>query len=419
MDAGGDPAFARFHGGGGECGSRSSGCTGRCSTPSSRPASRPGIPRARRLQRRRQRGRRLLRGEPEGRLALERGAGLPAAGGGAARTSWCGPAPRSSGWCSSRRRPRGSPAPGVVLRGARSRAGGAARRWCWRRGRSTRRSCCSSRGSGRRRCWRGTGSRWSPTCRRSGGNLQDHLQIRSVYKVTGARHAERARGGLARQGADRARVRAPAERADEHGAEPARGLHPLGPGAEPRQHRVPCPAAQPRRLRRAAPRLSGDHRQRLQPQPDEPGPVEIASAAGRGRAADPAELSRDRRRPAGRGGEPAGDAARSAPSRRWRAMRRSSGSPGSSTRATRTSRGSPGTSRRRSSIRSGRRRWARTATPAAVLDPRLRVRDGRGGRIAGLRVVDAGAMPVITSGNTNAPVLMMAEKAARWIRAEG
>jgi len=56
---------------------------------------------------------------------------------------------------------------------------------------------------------------------------------------------------------------------------------------------------------------------------------------------------------------------------------------------------------------------------AAVLDPRLRVRDGRGGRIAGLRVVDAGAMPVITSGNTNAPVLMMAEKAARWIRAEG
>jgi choline dehydrogenase len=57
--------------------------------------------------------------------------------------------------------------------------------------------------------------------------------------------------------------------------------------------------------------------------------------------------------------------------------------------------------------------------PGAVLDPRLRVRDGRGARIAGLRVVDAGAMPVITSGNTNAPVLMMAEKAARWIRADG
>ena len=51
----------------------------------------------------------------------------------------------------------------------------------------------------------------------------------------------------------------------------------------------------------------------------------------------------------------------------------------------------------------------------AVLDSRLRVRDGRGGVIRGLRVVDAGAMPTITSGNTNSPTLMMAEKAAQWI----
>ncbi|MEJ8858455.1 GMC family oxidoreductase N-terminal domain-containing protein [Variovorax robiniae] len=55
--------------------------------------------------------------------------------------------------------------------------------------------------------------------------------------------------------------------------------------------------------------------------------------------------------------------------------------------------------------------------PMAVLDSRLRLRDGRGGLIAGLRVVDAGAMPTITSGNTNSPTLMMAEKAAAWIRA--
>ena len=60
----------------------------------------------------------------------------------------------------------------------------------------------------------------------------------------------------------------------------------------------------------------------------------------------------------------------------------------------------------------------RDGDPMAVLDSRLRVRDGRGGVVAGLRVVDAGAMPTITSGNTNSPTLMMAEKAAEWIRAD-
>jgi choline dehydrogenase len=48
--------------------------------------------------------------------------------------------------------------------------------------------------------------------------------------------------------------------------------------------------------------------------------------------------------------------------------------------------------------------------PMAVLDSRMRVRG-----IDGLRVVDAGAMPTITSGNTNSPTLMMAERAAEWI----
>ncbi len=58
----------------------------------------------------------------------------------------------------------------------------------------------------------------------------------------------------------------------------------------------------------------------------------------------------------------------------------------------------------------GTAKMGRVDDAMAVVDPHLRVYG-----VQGLRVVDASVMPTITSGNTNSPTLMIAEKAAGWI----
>ena len=58
-------------------------------------------------------------------------------------------------------------------------------------------------------------------------------------------------------------------------------------------------------------------------------------------------------------------------------------------------------------------RMGRADDPDAVVDSRLRVRG-----MEGLRVVDASVMPTITSGNTSSPTIMIAERGSEMIRAD-
>jgi hypothetical protein len=138
-------------------------------------------PEARRFQRRRQRGLRLFRGQPAPRHALERGEGFPAAG------PMGRPNLRVLTGAETERRNR---ARRPAVTGVRYLSGRACPRLaprgrsCCRPARSIRRKSWSSPASATRNCFPRSAFDVHHALRGVGENLQDHLQIRTVFRVS-------------------------------------------------------------------------------------------------------------------------------------------------------------------------------------------------------------------------------------------
>ena len=142
-----------------------------------------GIPKIADFNQRRQRRLGLFRGQPAPRAALERGDGVFEADPQAAE-----PASRDRRACGAHS-VRGSPRHGLALQPARRQPRGAGRaaKSFWRRARSARRSCWSFRASARRIVSRRSARPVVHALPGVGENLQDHLQLRAIFGVTGAR----------------------------------------------------------------------------------------------------------------------------------------------------------------------------------------------------------------------------------------
>ena len=181
-------------------------------------------PGARGFQRRRQRGRRLFRGQPARRLPLERRPGLPAAGVRPAEPAVrTGAEVGAAGAASAR---DGGPRL-HRRRAARAASASAARRAVvLAAGAVNSPKLLQLSGLGPAALLAGHGVEVAPTCRRWAATCRTTCRSARLQGDGGARTLNELAARLARQGADRARVCAAADRADEHGARASSGRSP-------------------------------------------------------------------------------------------------------------------------------------------------------------------------------------------------
>ena len=236
-----------------------------------------------------------------------------------------------------------------------------------------------------------------------GENLQDHLQIRPVYKVSGIRTLNETYHSLVGRGL------MAADYALRRGGPLTMAPSQLGAFTRSSPGHATADLEfhfQPLSLDNWGEGLHPFHGERLQPTADEPRQRPSRRARPGGRHRHPAELPRHRRGPARRRSrvEKGARDRRPAGARSYRPQEHRPGAAAVSDAALLAAAGDLGTTIFHPV---GTAKMGGDEDPSAVLDARLRVRG-----VAGLRVIDASVMPRITSGNTNSPTIMIAEKGA-------